>query len=105
MEACSTLLVCLSLTPLRQILCDEQNLCFVPYPPGIHVHSLPFFSSFLIPFFHKVCAVSAISCIAPRSHYDLIYKKYTTLLMLFINLQKKCVSLAEGHSATPRAAY
>lgn len=80
----SSLLVVLSSSLWMQLSCDEQNLCFVLLPPGIPSHSLPFFS-FLIPSFHKICALSAISCIALEAIGDLIHKKYATFLMLLIN--------------------
>lgn len=64
--------------------CDEQNLCFVLLPPGIPSHSLPF-SSFLIPSFHKICALSATSCLALETIGDFIHKQYTTCPMLLIH--------------------
>lgn len=80
----SSLLVVLSLSLWMQLSCDEQKLCFVLLPPGIPSHSLPSFS-FLIPSFYKICALSAISCIALEAIGDLIHKKHTTFPVLLIN--------------------
>lgn len=61
--------------------------------------SVFFFLSLLFPFFHKLCVVGKISCIALEAVDDLIHKEYTSLLMLLVNLPMKCISPTEGHSA------